>query len=517
MSWNGESESSIAKSGISGLQPLGMDGVRRSSQGYLEYTDRPQTLVEMLRSSVDRFGQEEALVELGADRVTYQQLWDAAAAVAGGLRAQGIARGDRVAITYRNGISWVVAFFGIQFAGAVVVPINTRFAPPEVDYVLKNCGARMVLGESTQLPSGAPYVDSSGDRDSLVGLFYTSGTTGFPKGAMTSNQNMLSTSETFRRQIGRPKQGVRNLISVPLFHVTGCHCQLIPTLEMGGSAVILPNFSVPAMMNALRAESINVLVAVPSIYWLLTQRPEFAELDVSGVRSVVYGGAPIAPELVRHISHAFPTASLINGYGLTETSATSTSLPHQHSRSRPESVGLAVPVVELDLIPVEGGAGVGELIIRGENVTRGYWGNADATAAAFEDGWFRTGDLAKIDNDGFVILVDRIKDMINRGGENVYCIEVENALAEHPAIFECAVVGVPDPMLGEAVGVILVPRPGAAVDPNEIRAFLAERVADFKVPEYVATQDGPLARNPGGKLLKSALRDGISWGARHKS
>jgi long-chain acyl-CoA synthetase len=494
------------------IQPLGTDGVSRGEDGVLRYASPLSTIVQMLAAAVEKYPDRPALREVGGERLTYQELWDRAAVVAGGLREAGISPGDRVAIHLGNGIDWCLAFFGAQLAGAVAVPVNTRFAESEVEYVVADAEAALVISADAGLPSGPPHAWREAGPDTLAALFYTSGTTGFPKGAMTTHDNFLATAETFRRQADRPGPEACTLISVPLFHVTGCNSQFLPMVKVGGCSVILPEFSVSSFLEAIRDENVNILVAVPSIYWLAIQQPEFDELDVSSVKVVGYGGAPIAPDLVRRIMRAFPEARLVNGYGLSETAATSTSLSHEYAETRPESVGLAVPIVELDLLDVDPTSGVGELAIRGQNVTQGYWRKPEATAAAFVGGWVRTGDLARVDDDGFVVLVDRKKDMINRGGENVYCVEVENALAEHPGVYESAVLSVPDDMLGEAVGAVVVSKPGGEVEPRELRDFLSGRIADFKVPQYISVRPELLPRNPGGKILKPRLRDEADWG-----
>jgi acyl-CoA synthetase (AMP-forming)/AMP-acid ligase II len=225
-----------------------------------------------------------------------------------------------------------------------------------------------------------------------------------------------------------------------------------------------------------------------------------------------YGGAPIAPELVGRIMKAFPAARVGNGFGLTETSSVTTYLPHEYAAAHADSVGFPVPVCDLR-IETLGADDVGELLVRGPNVVAGYWNKPDATAATFTGGWLHTGDLARIDSEGLVYVVDRAKDMINRGGENVYCVEVENALAGAPGLYEAAVVSVPDEMMGEKVGAVLVPVPGTTIDVRAVLAYLRERIADFKVPEYVVVRNDLLPRNPGGKLLKRRLRDETRWGS----
>jgi long-chain acyl-CoA synthetase len=496
------------------IVPFDMSAVERHADGILRYTNLPRSLVGMFEASVQRAPDAEALVEVGGERVTYQQFWDRSARVAGGLREQGIGKGDRVAIRLPNGNNWAYAFFGIQMAGGVVVPVNTRLSESEIDYVLTDSGSTFVFEPDEALPDGEPFVrDDLGPKD-LSAIFYTSGTTGFPKGAMTTQENFLSNCETCRRVIGfRYDEPLRNLISVPMFHVTGCNSQLLITVMMGGTTVIMPVFEVQLFLQTVVEERINVLVSVPAIYWLAMNQPNFADFDVSRVQWLTYGGAPTPPDVIARLRASFPNARLGNGFGLTETSSVSTFLPDEYCDVRPETVGFAAPVVELDLEGVgDDPSGVGELLVRGQNVVAGYWNKPEQTADTFVGGWLHTGDLARIDDDGFVQIVDRKKDMVNRGGENVYCVEVENALIQHPAVFEVAVVGVPDAMMGEKVGAVVVPQPGASIDPQELRAWAKSRIADFKVPQFIALRDEPLPRNPGGKVLKPTLRSTTDWG-----
>ena len=282
---------------------------------------------------------------------------------------------------------------------------------------------------------------------------------------MTSHENFLSNSETCRRIMQLPADThLRNLVSVPLFHVTGCNSQLIITTQLNGTTVVMPAFDVQAFLAAVVDEQINILTSVPAIFWLAMSQPNFPEVDVSNVRWVTYGGAPTAPDVVAKLRTSFPNARLGNGFGLTETSSVSTFLPDEYAEIRPETVGFTAPPVEVDLRDVDPTSGVGELLIRGQNVVSGYWNKPEQTAETFVDRWLHTGDLARVDDEGFVQIVDRMKDMVNRGGENVYCVEVENALVQHPAVFEVAVMGVPDEMMGEKVGAIIVPRPGTDPD-----------------------------------------------------
>jgi acyl-CoA synthetase (AMP-forming)/AMP-acid ligase II len=250
---------------------------------------------------------------------------------------------------------------------------------------------------------------------------------------------------------------------------------------------------------------------VPAIFWYALSQENVTDFDLSRVEHATYGGAPIAPSLVGTIKKAFGSARVGNGFGLSETSGVSTFLPHEYADTHADSVGFAIPTVDLRIADADPQTGVGEILIRGSNVVAGYWNKPDATAATFVDGWLHTGDLGRIDDEGFTYVVDRAKDMINRGGENVYCVEVENALAAAPGVFEVAVVGVPDTMMGEKVGAVLVPTPGQSLDVEAVIAFARERLADFKVPQFTWVRTEALPRNPGGKVLKPVLRDTADW------
>jgi long-chain acyl-CoA synthetase len=284
-------------------------------------------------------------------------------------------------------------------------------------------------------------------------------------------------------------------------------------LELGGRVEILSGpLDFDGFFEAIGEHGVNQLVSVPAIYHAVMRHPRFPELDVSRVTWVSYGGAPIAESLVAKIKDAFPNARVGNGFGLTETSSLTSFLPHEEAVEHAGSVGFAMPVVDVALDEVDAGTGAGELLVRGPNVVQGYWNKPEATAEAFVDGWLHTGDVARIDEDGLIYIVDRVKDMINRGGENIYSIEVENALAGAPGVGEVAVVAVPDEMMGEKVGAVIVPVAGEELDIDAVLAHTRARLADFKVPQYIAVRGDPLPRNPGGKILKAQLREQTSWG-----
>lgn len=493
------------------IRPFRYDGVTRGSDGILRYDEHPASLVHMLRASVDQYPDNEALVETGGGpRVTYRDFWERSARIAGGLKQAGIQRGDRVAIRLANGVNWCLAFFGIQMAGGIAVPVNTRFSEQEIEYVLADSGSRFAFETGAALPDGVPFVIDNLTEREISAIFYTSGTTGFPKGAMTTHENFFANAQSSLRVSPFPlDSNTRTLVSVPLFHVTGCNSQFIVACLVGGTTVIMPSFEVQAFLRAIGEERVNALTSVPAIYWLAVNQPNFRDFDVTGVSRLTYGGAPIAPDLVLRIMEAFPNARVGNGFGLSETSALSTFLPHEYSRLRPETVGFATPVVDVRLAD---DTDVAELLIRGENVVPGYWNKPEATAETFVDGWLHTGDMARIDGEGFVQIVDRKKDMVNRGGENVYCVEVENGLMGFPAVFDVAVMGVPDPVMGEKVGAVIVPRPGTTLNVNELLEYASGVLADFKVPQFVVIQREPLPRNAGGKVLKKRLRESVQWG-----
>jgi acyl-CoA synthetase (AMP-forming)/AMP-acid ligase II len=498
-----------------GRNPFDTSGVELGADGIKRYTGRPDSLVHMLRATVERDRDATAIVEVGGESLTYGELWDRAARVAGGLRAAGVQRGDRAAILLGNGVDWVLAFWGAQLAGAVVVPVNTRFKESEVDYVIEDSGASYVFRPGEPLPDGEPETVDDLEPGDLAAIFYTSGTTGFPKGAMTSHANFLANTENAFRCIGVDKSegpSLATLINVPLFHVTGCNSQLLVLNELGGRVFILTNpLDLDGFLRTVAEEGIQMLTSVPAIYHALTRHPKFADFDLGHVRWVSYGGAPIAASMVHKIMETFPGARVGNGFGLTETSSLTSFLPHEEAAEHADSVGFAMPVVDLALHEPDADTGVGELLVRAENVVQGYWNKPEATAETFVDGWLHTGDLARIDDDGLLYIVDRAKDMINRGGENVYSIEVESALAGAPGVGESAVIPVPDDMMGEKVGAVIVPA-GDEVDVDAVIAHVRERIADFKVPQYVAIRTEPLPRNPGGKVLKKVLKEETEWG-----
>ncbi|MGW5109371.1 class I adenylate-forming enzyme family protein [Nocardia sp. NPDC004123] len=495
--------------------PFDQSALTRDARGIAHYTDVPATLPDLVRAHVDTHPDVEAVVEIGGDRLTYARLWERASRVAGGLRALGVRRGDRVALRYPAGVNWVLAFWGTVFAGGIAVPVNTRSARPEVEFVLDDADVTVDLAADTPLPDGDPYVAEGLGAGDVAALFYTSGTTGHPKGVPTTHEAFITSAENMIRCSGISRDAgpeLRTLISVPLFHVTACNSQLLVAAYAGGTSVILPALDLPALIEAIAAERISFLVTVPAVYSLLLRHPNFADADVSRVRIVGYGGAPIAPSLVQALQAAFPRATVMNGYGMTETASLIAVLPDQDAIEHADSVGYAVPSVDLGIVPIDGEPGTGELVVRGPNVTAGYWNRAEATAETIVGGWLRTGDVVRIDDAGRVHIIDRIKDIINRGGENISSVEVEAVLLSAPGVADAAVLAVPDDVMGEKVGAVLF-GDRAPIDVAAVLAHCRNHLADFKIPQYATVVTEALPRNAGGKLLKNHLRRQVQWGA----
>ena len=373
------------------------------------------------------------------------------------------------------------------------------------------------------LPAGdLPPVDIGPEDEATI--FYTSGTTGKPKGALGSHRNItsnimasaLSAARSYLRRgemppaLDAPGPQKGSLLSVPFFHATGCHAVLSPSLFGGLKLVMMRKWDVERAMQLIERERLTACGGVPTIAWQIIEHPNRHKYDLSSLESVAYGGAPSAPELVRQIGAQFKNARPGNGWGMTETSATFTHHGAEDYEHRPDSCGPPVPVCDLKVVDPDGNtlpAGtIGELWGRGPNIVIGYWNKPEATAETFTDGWVHTGDLARLDDEGFCYIIDRAKDMLIRGGENIYCVEVENALYEHEAVMDAAIVARPHHSLGEEPAAIVTLKPGAAADADELRAFVAARLAAFKVPVEVRFWDGPLPRNANGKIVKTELR-----------
>jgi steroid-24-oyl-CoA synthetase len=500
------------------------------------------------------------------DHVTFEQHFRAVATLAHRLVDEhGVRPGDRVAIAMRNFPEWSIAFWAAASVNAVVVPLNAWWTGPELEYGLADSGSIVLFcdGEraerladhlpglealrttivakvepGTSLPAGAvTFEDAIGpvdadaelpdvaiDPEDDATIFYTSGTTGRPKGALGTQRNictnLLSLVYSQARGAARstpagappsaPAGPNVYLLSVPFFHATGCHSILVPNLAFGGKIVIMRKWDAGRALELIERERVTTFGGVPAMVWQVLEHPDFAERDISSVRSIGYGGAPAAPELVRRIEALFPGRTPSNGYGLTETSSVTTLNVGEDYVRKPDSVGVPVPVVDVKVVDALGGAlpvgEIGELWIKGPNVVKGYWAKPEATAETFTDGWLHSGDVARLDDEGFVFIVDRAKDMVIRGGENVYCVEVEAALFEHPAVTDAAVIGIPHHVLGEEVGAVVHLAPGLSASEAELQRWVGERLAAFKVPVRIWFFEEPLPRNANGKIMKRELK-----------
>lgn len=481
------------------------------------------------------------------------------------MESFGVRKGDRVAIAMRNYPEWVMAFWASVSIGAIVVPLNAWWTGRELEYGLHDSGAKVLFADqqrierlqpflsdlsltlvavrTPELPSGSavhmqsllegsrfelPDVSLHPDDDATI--FYTSGTTGEPKGALGTHRNLItnlgavafgSARATRRRgdKVTAPGQsGGQNamLISVPFFHVTGCHSIMAACTAYGNKLVMMHKWNAERALELIERERITHFGGVPAMVWQVLESPDFQRRDTSSVKSVAYGGAPAPAELVNRIHEHFPKASATNGYGLTETSAIACSNVGDDYRRKPESVGVPIPVCDVKVTDDQGHelppGEVGELWVKGPNVVRGYWNKPEATAETFSEGWMRTGDIARIDDEGFVYIVDRAKDVIIRGGENIYSVEVEDVLYSHPDVMDAAVFGVPHHVLGEEVAAVLQVRPGASLDSDTIKTYVKSQLAAFKVPAHVVMRNEPLPRNAAGKVLKKQLRSELSNG-----
>ena len=530
----------------------------------------PATLRDVFQNG-RTFGPREFLV-YEDERATFDAFARATLTLAHRLAADGVKKGDRVAVIMRNLPEWPVAFWAGILVGAIVTPLNAWWTGEELSFGLANSGSKIAIVDDERLEritehldelpdlqkvyvgrfDGAPLPAKASLLDSVIGptstwanlpdlplpqidlapedeatILYTSGTTGKPKGALGTHRNMtsnimangISAARNFLRA-GQPlpesdphklPQRV-TLLVVPMFHATGLSANLAPGLNAGGKMVIMHRWEPEQAMALIEREKVTATGGVPTIAWQLIEHPARANYDLSSLQAVSYGGAPSAPELVRKIVEVFPASQPGNGWGMTETTATFSSHLGKDYSARPDSAGPAAPVGEMQIRDPGDGktvlatGEVGELWVKGPQVVKLYWNRPDATAETFQAGWLRTGDLARIDEEGFLFIIDRAKDMLIRGGENIYCVEVENVLYDHPDVMDAALVGIPHRTLGEEPGAIVHLKPGGTVTEAELRSLVRTRLAAFKVPVRVVFWPENLPRNANGKIMKSELK-----------
>lgn len=514
-------------------------------------------LVEMAR------GHGERLFTIYEDeRVSYEAWYRAVATLAAHFEELGVKKGDRVALAMRNLPEWPVAFYAAVSLGAICVPLNAWWTGQELAYGLEHSGAKVLVCDAERLDRIMPHraelgelehilvsrlavttpdvtrledvigpsptwaalperglPDAAIEADDPATILYTSGTTGNPKGALGTHRNFLSNifssgytaaRSVLRRGEALPDPEPRTILTViPLFHATACSATMMGALAAGHTMIFMYKWDAEKAFQIIEREKVHATGGVPTIAWQLIEHPARENYDLSSIESIGYGGAPSAPELVRKIREVFG-ALPGNGWGMTETTATVTQHGAEDYLNRPESCGPPVPVSRLKITDPDGNevpqGEVGELWANGPMIVAGYWNNPKASAETFIDGWVRTGDLAWIDEEGFCHIADRAKDIVIRGGENIYSSEVENVLYEHPAVMDAAIVGIPHRTLGEEPAAVVYLKPGAEASEAELQALVREKLAAFKVPVKVLFYPETLPRNANGKILKKELR-----------
>jgi long-chain acyl-CoA synthetase len=521
---------------VAGLSPRTDDYAGgRSDNGIV--TNLAKNLTDTTRVHAGRVA-----VRVDNAAMTYRALDDASARVAGLLRERGLEPGDRVGLMLPNVAEVPVVYYGILRAGGVVVPMNPLLKAREVAYYLGDSGAGLVFAwhafaaeaqagaeqasaelivvDEADFPdllaTAAPAGDVADrqDEDTAV-ILYTSGTTGHPKGAELTHGNLISNTEVARTDIVRARPDDVIFGGLPLFHVFGQTVALNVAVAAGACLTLLPRFDPAHALRIVAGHRVTVFEGVPTMYVALLHQPDRADYDVSTLRMCISGGAALPVEVLRGFEDAFG-CTVLEGYGLSETSPVA-SFNHPGRERKPGSIGTPIRDVRMRVVDnadheVPQGE-VGEIVIRGPNVMKGYWERPEATAEAVRDGWFHTGDLARVDEDGYFFIVDRKKDLIIRGGYNVYPREIEEVLYEHPAVAEAAVIGLPHSSLGEEVAAAVALKPGATVTAGELRDYVKSQVAAYKYPRHLWIVD-VLPKGPTGKIQKRDIvpPDGLTVG-----
>ena len=504
------------------------------------FADRPRSLHAMLEEAVARNAEGDSLV-CGDARLRYRELLAQSSRIAAGLAAHGVGAGDRVAMLLGNRIEFVTTLFAIARLGAIVVPLSTREQTPGLAYMLAHCAAVALMHEAElaavlPAPADTPALqvrvsvggESAGSEsfDSLLqhgvapapaeaqeedtaAILYTSGTTGRPKGAMLTHLGIVHSSMHYQIAMGLgPSDSA--IAAVPLSHVTGLVALITTMVRAAGKLIIMPAFKAADFLPLAARERMTYTLMVPAMYNLCLLQPSFDTHDISTWRIGAYGGAPMPLSTINTLAQKLHALTLMNCYGSTETTSPSTLMPPGQTAAHMDTVGAPLGCVDMRVVDDDGrevapGA-IGEIWIRGPMVVRGYWNNPDDTAANFTRGYWHSGDIGSIDVQGYVRVVDRKKDMINRGGYKIYTIEVENALYAHPAVQECAVVAKPCPVLGERVHAFVALQ-DSAVTSSDLTAYVKPLLSDYKVPESYTLSTTPLPRNANGKLMKREMRD----------
>jgi acyl-CoA synthetase (AMP-forming)/AMP-acid ligase II len=489
------------------------------------------TLADPLEYARTCFADRVAVID-GERTITYAELGQRCDRLAAGLAKLGVVHGDRVAMLSANSHSFLEAFFAVPAVGMVLVPLNTRLAQAELTHIVQHSGARVLLtdrepgdeanlvehvinisDEYEQLLADATETFRAGvSPTDLAALFYTGGTTGAPKGVMLTHANLVANA--FNKALACSLVSDDVLLAAPaMFHVAGI-APLTALAWLGGKSVIAARFDPALCLDLIAQHRVTIFLPVPTMLASLVSEQRARPRDVSSLRLLGHAGSPIATELIRQTHEVFPDTELAQFYGATETSSVVTRLRHEETTLGTDlagscgqpAIGVAVRTVRPDGTACAVGE-VGEVLARSNAVTVGYWDNPQATADAIRDGWYHTGDLGYLNDRNFLFVVDRAKDMIVSGGENVYSVEVEDALYRHPAVSEAAVFGVPDDTWGEAVHAVVVLHAGMDVDPDDLRTHCRAVVAGYKVPKVIEISDQPLPKSGPGKILKRVLRE----------
>jgi long-chain acyl-CoA synthetase len=502
------------------------------------HAGRPPNLAALIAATVARHESDEAIVA-GGRRLTHGELDRLAANIAGNLVARGMRAGDRLALLLCNCPEFVIYAMAALRVGAITVPLGARLKAPELAYALNDCGAAALVYESeyaanlpdaSALPSlrlrilidgVAPDAEPGdaflapatspahrADEEDTAFILYTSGTTGEPKGALLTHLGIAHSAMNFVACLGLGA-GERAILTVPAAHVTGLVAIIFTMLHCGGCTVMMREFKARDFLALAATERLTYTLMVPAQYTLCLMQPEIAAHDLAAWRIGAFGGAPMPEATIAALARTWPNLVLVNGYGATETTSPTALMPRGLNTAHPDSVGQVVPGGTVRVVDGSGAAvkpgEAGEIWIKGAMVVPGYWNRPDSDRAEFTDGFWHSGDIGSLDEAGFLRVLDRKKDMINRAGYKIYSAEVENVLLHHPGIVEAAIVGSPDPVLGERVKAFIRPSDdGLTV--AAIRAFCATRLADYKIPEIVVLVATPLPRNANGKLQKAVLR-----------
>lgn len=486
------------------------------------------TILDPLRRAA-QVGATRPATTCGDIELTYAETWERCRRLIGALRKIGLQPGDRVGVVGPNSHQYLELYQAVPGAGFVLVPLNARLTTAELRYALEDSGTRVVFGAGDASDLGVDRVVNLGEdyetlldsaepadppdalpRETVAGLFYTGGTTGRSKGVMLTHANLLANAMHLG-QCWPFTPSTRWLVAAPMFHAAGT-IAVLATVWNAGHHVVLPAFDPGHALDLIETYRVTSTLVVPTMLAALNEEQQRRPRDVSSLRFLSHGGSPCATETLRRAVVAFPNAQLLHVYGATETAPIATLLPNEErvlDTPRARSCGQSAVGVEVAVVDSAGRrqpAGVvGEIAVRGPNVMVGYWNKPAETDAALVDGWYRSGDLGYQDAEGFFFLVDRAKDMIVSGGENVYCTEVEEALYQHTAVLEAAVFGVPDSRWGEAVYAVVVQR--EAVDRDDLLQHCRALIADFKVPKHIELRAEPLPKSGAGKILKWELRD----------